>query len=278
MASRPEPLRFAAEHQAHLKDYLPPLRTTYLQENTSALNDAQPEPRVPHVTLTYATSLDSQISLQPGVQTVLSGPETKAMTHYLRSQHDAILVGRGTAEADNPGLNSRFSEDGIAVVGLDKQPRPFVLDPRKSLEPNMTPKLLQNAVDGIGRSPWWIIRDGEVVDEQVWGNVPIIRAGKYEGKESGIDWQTLLVNLAATGVRSIMIEGGAAVINDLLKEKNQKWISSVIVTIAPTYLGTGGVVVSPQRSDTAKNEARLTNVRWLPLGQDVVMTGKVGWP
>lgn len=41
--------------------------------------------RKPDVTLTFATSLDSQLSLAPGVQTALSGPESKAMTHYLRS-------------------------------------------------------------------------------------------------------------------------------------------------------------------------------------------------
>ncbi|RDW70101.1 hypothetical protein BP5796_08498 [Coleophoma crateriformis] len=273
MPPSPVPLFFAADHQIQLSDYLPLPRTTFLQENTAEPPPPHPSTQLPHVTLTYATSLDSQISLQPGLQTVLSGPETKAMTHFLRSQHDAILVGRGTAEADNPGLNSRFSNDGQYAVGLDRQPRPFVLDPRKKLDPSRTPKLLENAAAGIGRAPWWIISDSEDVDQTIWTNV--VRAGPYVGSESGIDWEILLNNLAATGVRSIMIEGGATVINDLLKAKNQKWVSSVIVTIAPTYLGDGGVVVSPPRSNATQNEARLTQVRWFPLGQDVVMAGKI---
>lgn len=278
MPSSPEPLLFSAKHQVQLSAYLPPSRITYLEENASSQTLPSSELQLPHVTLTYATSLDSQISLQPGIQTILSGPETKAMTHYLRSQHDAILVGAGTAEADNPGLNSRFSELGDSVIGLDRQPRPFILDPGKRLKLQMTPKLTENARMGIGRAAWWIIGDdttktpesGELHAQQ-----NLIMAGHYNGSEHGVDWKTILTNLAATGVRSIMIEGGATVINDLLREKNQKFISSIIVTIAPTYLGSGGVVVSPPRSDAQKNEARLGDVKWLPFGQDVVMAGKL---
>jgi 2,5-diamino-6-(ribosylamino)-4(3H)-pyrimidinone 5'-phosphate reductase len=65
------------------------------------------------LTLTYAQSLDGQIALSPGTQTALSGQETKAMTHYLRYKHEGILVGVGTAEADDPGLNCRFDATNL---------------------------------------------------------------------------------------------------------------------------------------------------------------------
>ena len=82
----------------------------------------------PHVTLTYAASLDSQIALAPGTATALSGPESKAMTHFLRTRHDAILIGSGTAIADNPTLNSRLND----TTGRrpERQPRPVILDRR----------------------------------------------------------------------------------------------------------------------------------------------------
>jgi 2,5-diamino-6-(ribosylamino)-4(3H)-pyrimidinone 5'-phosphate reductase len=75
-----------------------------------------------------------------------------------------------------------------------------------------------------------------------------------------------------------MIEGGATVINDLLREKNQHFISSVIVTIAPIYLGSGGVVVTPPRTYPHKTEVVLPkqSVRWLPFGKDIVMACGVG--
>ncbi len=77
----------------------------------------------------------------------------------------------------------------------------------------------------------------------------------------------------------MMIEGGSAVINSLLEPAYQPLIDSVIVTIAPTWLGQGGVVVSPKRNFDEGGEpipaARLTGVMWYPLGEDVVLCGKV---
>src|SRR4051812_7789929 len=111
-------LEFPAEDRAKIDEYL--LQNTANRGNTSR----------PHVTLTFATSLDSQLSLAPGVRTTLSGPRSKAMTHYLRSKHDAILVGVGTAIADDPGLNCRLhGVGGYGGQGLEGQPRPLILDP-----------------------------------------------------------------------------------------------------------------------------------------------------
>lgn len=61
-----------------------------------------------------------------------------------------------------------------------------------------------------------------------------------------------------------MIEGGGGVINSLLLPEYFSLMSSVIVTIAPTWLGNGGVVVSP-----------LDHAEWHPFGEDVVLCGKV---
>jgi 2,5-diamino-6-(ribosylamino)-4(3H)-pyrimidinone 5'-phosphate reductase len=62
-----------------------------------------------------------------------------------------------------------------------------------------------------------------------------------------LDWKDILKALSAEGLKSVMIEGGGDVINSLLVPEYFSVISSVIVTIAPTSLGEGGVVVSPQR-------------------------------
>jgi 2,5-diamino-6-(ribosylamino)-4(3H)-pyrimidinone 5'-phosphate reductase len=72
-----------------------------------------------------------------------------------------------------------------------------------------------------------------------------------------------------------MIEGDTAVINSLLQLCYSSVISSVLVTIAPTWLGTGEVVVSPPRGfdDGGKPmaAARIDQVEWHPLGEDVVL-------
>lgn len=63
----------------------------------------------PHVTLKLATSLDGRIALATGESKWITGPEARAHTHLERSRADAILVGRGTYEADSPKLDVRLA-------------------------------------------------------------------------------------------------------------------------------------------------------------------------
>jgi 2,5-diamino-6-(ribosylamino)-4(3H)-pyrimidinone 5'-phosphate reductase len=235
----------------------------------------------PFVTLTFAQSLDSKLSLAPGTQTVLSGPETKAMTHYLRSKHDAILVGIGTAVADDPSLNCRL--DG---VGLDDQPRPIILDPKLRWTPETWPKKMPEcmalAQHGRGKAPWILhskLLDGadpsyvECVGQR---QGQFIRLPEVSGE---MDWHAILTDLGNLGIDSIMIEGGAKVINTLLQEKYLRLIDSVIITIAPVWLGADGVTVTPpavNSSDgTPSAVARVEQNKWQQFGQDVVMCGRV---
>ena len=62
----------------------------------------------PHVTLTYAQSLDACIAGVNGTQLILSGKESMQMTHWMRTMHDAILIGIGTLLNDDPQLNSLY--------------------------------------------------------------------------------------------------------------------------------------------------------------------------
>ncbi|KAH6632964.1 dihydrofolate reductase-like domain-containing protein [Boeremia exigua] len=245
------------------------------------LPNTKPTPHgKPYVTLTFATSLDSQLSLAPGVQTALSGPESKAMTHYLRSKHDAILIGVGTAEADNPSLNCRIAGvGGYGGEGLDGQPRPVVIDPRGRWRFTAESKVLRLAREGKGRAPWVFTRapldeERTALLESVGGRVVV--ADGQDGAEWRISWKYVLDVLGSWDIGSVMIEGGGAVINDLLAPENIDLVDAVIVTIAPTWLGKGGVQVCPDaRVDggTRLPVARLTNVKWIPLGDDVVLCG-----
>nr|WP_298691563.1 bifunctional diaminohydroxyphosphoribosylaminopyrimidine deaminase/5-amino-6-(5-phosphoribosylamino)uracil reductase RibD [uncultured Sphingomonas sp.] len=62
----------------------------------------------PHVTLKLATSLDGRIALASGESKWITGPEARAHGHLERARADAILVGRGTYEADAPRLDVRL--------------------------------------------------------------------------------------------------------------------------------------------------------------------------
>jgi diaminohydroxyphosphoribosylaminopyrimidine deaminase/5-amino-6-(5-phosphoribosylamino)uracil reductase len=62
----------------------------------------------PSVTLKLATSADGRIAAAPGADRWLTGPVARAHGHIERTRHEAILVGRGTFDADMPRLDVRL--------------------------------------------------------------------------------------------------------------------------------------------------------------------------
>lgn len=256
-----------------LSPYLPEQGTG---PSTSIVQDGKGE--LPFVTLTYASSLDSMIALAPGLRTTLSGPETKAMTHYLRLRHDAILIGAGTAVTDDPALNCRYPG-----VTLETQPRPVIIDPNCRFRV-AEKKVFQLAAEGQGKAPWIftdLLTPPNNVLEGIDGQYVIV-AGDTEVKtpvtqvSSKIAWVSILKALKRKGIDSVMIEGGATVINTLLAEPGL--VDTVIITIAPTWLGTGGVAVAPAprfASEQRTNAAWLDNTSWRQFGNDVVLCGQL---
>lgn len=197
-----------------LESYLP---------NSKSENPPAKQSSLPHLTLTYAQTLDSKISLHPNTRTNISGPETKNMTHYLRTRHDAILVGVGTANADDPGLNSRYPFDGQKGVRLDQQPRPIILDSSMKWQPTSKSKVLDLAKHGLGKAPWWVVDYGVAAKNQ--DRVEMIRGVGGEVIEvRPRDWNSILSRIQTLGINSIMVEGGAEVINGLLEVRNQKYV------------------------------------------------------
>ncbi|RSL94543.1 hypothetical protein CDV31_014286 [Fusarium ambrosium] len=271
-----------------LKDALdfPESDREFLEPHLPPKDGTTPTPDAPFVTLTFATSLDSSLALSPGAPTAISGPQSKAMTHYLRSRHDGILIGVGTAVADDPSLKCRIiGVGGYGSEGLDGQPRPIVIDPTARWDFTSNSKLFKLCREGKGRAPWIVTAaknppaEKAALLEQYGGKFVVMDITTSDIGEHRLDWHELMLKLKENGLASVMIEGGGQVINSLLEPQNLATISSVIVTIAPTWLGQGGVVVSPARrhDDTGKAipAARLAGAKWYPFGEDVVLCGKV---
>lgn len=270
---------------------LPPDTLSFPQFPLDFLEDYLPrhdrKGEFPHVTLSYASSMDSKVSLQPGMQTVLSGPEAKLMTHYLRSRHDAILVGVGTVLADNPGLNCRLEgAGGYGGLGRMWQPRPVVIDPTGRWPIHPECRMIRTAVEGKGKAPWVVVSPGaQIPPEQLmmlkgFGG-DHLRIVEYN-QNWRLRWEAILRALASEGVKSVMVEGGGTVLSELLNPEYAGFIDSIIATVAPTYLGRGGVAVSPEskQDDQGRPNAALSprDVRWQPLGQNVIMCGKIRVP
>ena len=273
-----EALHFPADQASKLEPYLPPVEGRGGHEAR------------PWVLVTYAASLDGAIAAAPGVRTTLSGPESKAMTHYLRTRHDAICVGVGTAEADDPGLNSRLAPAAVGGSGTTSQPRPVVLDPRARWAVSDASKVIRLAREGRGRAPFVITAtpaaeipaQRRAVLERCGGKYIVVEGTPDAGVEDGarrFRWADVLAAVWKEGLKSIMIEGGGHVLNSLLVPPESGFVDSVIVTVAPTWLGKGGVVVSPERTKGQDGitmpAPRLRDATWLQMGEDVVLCGRL---
>lgn len=266
-----------------------PIDTLHYPEHARAFLDPYLPPRGvnlkprPYITLTWASSLDSQISIQTGIQTAISGPETKAMTHYLRSRHDAILIGVRTAIADDPSLNCRLAgAGGYGGVGLDGQPRPIIIDPHARLHIRPELKILKIVSQGRAKAPWIVVTPGASLHPSAVSTLKshggeYLMINDFNNETGGFNWEGIFNVLYHEGIKSIMIEGGGLVLSELLKKRYSQLVDSVITTIAPTFFGKAGVTVCP---DPTFDEAgkpipnRLKNVKWQPMGEsDVVMCG-----
>ena len=166
----------------------------------------------PLVTLKLATTLDGRIATKSGASRWITGEAARARAHLLRTQHDAVLVGSGTAVLDDPRLDVRL--DGLAATS----PVRVVLDGRLRLP--LTHDLVRRARD---QATWLITRDPTSPD---WADRE--RVAAYEG--AGVEVMTVGIDdsgrlslraaLAALGQRGlprVLIEGGGAVVAGLLR-------------------------------------------------------------
>jgi 2,5-diamino-6-(ribosylamino)-4(3H)-pyrimidinone 5'-phosphate reductase len=210
------------------------------------------------------------------------------MTHYLRSRHDAILVGARTARVDDPALNCRYPSSSSSV--LAHQPRPVIVDPRRRWDGRDT-KVARLARERTGKAPWVVQRRGASCASEFLpeiGGLALCVGEDDDDDDAAADgdddatrgrelsWEAILKSLKARGIDSVMVEGGATVMNALLGQP--RLVDAVIVTIAPTFLGRGGVAVAPAPKTVRGervNAAWIDETCWRQFGDDVVLCGRL---
>ncbi|KAF9207057.1 2,5-diamino-6-(ribosylamino)-4(3H)-pyrimidinone 5'-phosphate reductase [Haplosporangium sp. Z 27] len=199
----------------------------------------------PHVTLTFAQSLDGKIAGSQGKQLILSGPESMKATHMqpeIKTRRDPIR------------LNSEDLPLGSASI---EHPQPIILD--AMLRFPKTSKLL---LPTSPKKPWIFTspsHDGQKKQglEELGAKVFIIDN----------DSQGLLSKLFQESIRSLMVEGGAGVISSFLKSG---LVDSFLLTIAPVYIGKDGI----DAVQDAESAAKFENISYHTLGRDIMMVAK----
>ncbi len=160
----------------------------------------------PYVYLKLAVSKDGRIAGAGGEQIAITGDITNRWVHRMRAQADAILVGIGTVEADDPSLTCR-------LPGAEHySPHRVVVDTHLRLDP--ASQLVKTAV----QTPVWVFASKGACDERRLAlearHVRIFNA--EEDQEGCLDLTDVLETLAEEGVTRLMVEGGAHIARSLV--------------------------------------------------------------
>ena len=175
--------------------------TGILEEEAAALNAgffSRLTKQRPMVTLKLAMSLDGKIASGGGESRWITGVDARAYGHLLRAKHDAILIGAGTAKADDPELTCR-------LPGLkDRTPVRVVLDSRLQL--SAWSKLARTAAENAVLLFTGSDEPGAAL--QACG-VEICRVRRDARGRPDVD--AVLAELAKRGITRLLVEGGASV-------------------------------------------------------------------
>ncbi len=151
----------------------------------------------PLVTLKLAMSLDGRIANAAGASRWITGPLARRAVHAMRACHDAVMVGIGTALADDPDLTVRD-------LGLAHQPLRIVLDTHLRLSP--TSRLARTAQD----LPVWVCH-GSKANAKAAGHLADagVRLIPCTTDASGhLDLAQTLQTLGREGLTRVFCEGG----------------------------------------------------------------------
>ena len=160
---------------------------------------------LPALTLKLATSLDGRIATATGESRWITGPAARRMVHGLRARHDAVLVGSGTARADDPDLTVRD-------LGVAHQPVRIVMSRRLDLSPD-------SRLGSTAREfPVWLLHgpDAPGPARDKWSRTGA-RLLEIPVAQGGLDPAAALRSLAAEGLTSVFCEGGGALAASLLQ-------------------------------------------------------------
>lgn len=163
----------------------------------------------PFVALKTATTLDGRIATVAGESQWITGESARARGHLLRAQFDAIMIGVGTAGADNPTLNCR-------LPGLEnRSPVRIVVDGRRRLP--LTSKLVATA----SKQPTWLV----TLDGNDDARLRAFRGAGVEIVEVAADatgqpdLKITMTALAERGLTRVLVEGGSHLTAALLRDR-----------------------------------------------------------
>ncbi|HEX2739642.1 MAG TPA: RibD family protein [Rubrobacter sp.] len=217
----------------------------------------------PAVTVSYAQTLDGRVATVTGESKWISCPDSLRFAHEMRAGHDAVLVGAGTVCKDDPRLTVRH------VPG--KSPLRVVVDSTMR-----TPPGAAVLADGAAAGTLLAVTERAPTDRRehalALGATVLILPSDLDGR---VDLEALLDRLAALGVGTVMVEGGATMITAFLRGR---LADRLAVCVAPKILGAGIDAVGDLGIRDLSRSVILTDTAVEPYGVDLILSGRVEYP
>ena len=256
-----DPNPIAAGGIGRLRDEDIQVTTDVLQSQCYRFNEAfahWQQKQTPLVTVKIAQTLDGCIATTTGESQWITGEASRERVHLWRREQDAILVGSGTARADNPSLTLRY------VTG--NQPRRIVFDAKANL-----PSSLNLFADEWAHKTIAVIGEGTMPS---YADLLQDRGGHLIATrtESGhFDLPELFRSFGDEyGIRSILVEAGPGLATALFRE-NQ--VDRLQLFIAPRLIGNGLRGIGDLSVRKLVNSITFQEHSWEEIGRDQLFTG-----
>ena len=213
----------------------------------------------PLFTLKTASTLDGRIATHTGESQWITGEPARARGHALRASADAVMVGVGTALADDPRLDCRLP--GLA----DRSPVRIVVDSRARLP--LTSRLVRTARE----TPTWLLTlAGQDARHRAFADAGIEVIEVAPDADGNLDLEVGAGALGDRGLTRVLVEGGGRLAAGLLRAG---LVDRLVWFRAPRLIGGDGLPATEafgvDRLDQAPAFRRIAVVA---LGDDVMET------
>ena len=213
----------------------------------------------PFISAKFAMSLDGKIATRTGNSKWISGTESRQRVHTLRSRSDVVMIGVGTAIADDPLLTAR---SGIAKAA--EQPVRLIIDTFGRLP--ITAALLKEPGRTVVASSEISTNKKRLLQKH---GAEVLELPRVDG---GVDLAEAVKCLAGEGKISVLAEGGMTLLGSLF---SSRMVDKVYAFIAPVIIG-GKDAKSPVGGfgpDHLADAINMTKIYYEEVGNDILVTG-----